>query len=58
MIDHVSLGTNRYAQAVAFYQRVLEPLGLTLLRDTRAKHPSAFPRIGRSFSTPFPWRKG
>lgn len=34
MIDHVSLGTWRYAQAVAFYQRVLAPLGLALQRDT------------------------
>ncbi len=34
MIDHVSIGTQRYAQAVAFYQQVLAPLGLTLQRDT------------------------
>jgi catechol 2,3-dioxygenase-like lactoylglutathione lyase family enzyme len=34
LIDHVSLGTQRYAQAVVFYQRVLAPLGLTLQRDT------------------------
>jgi catechol 2,3-dioxygenase-like lactoylglutathione lyase family enzyme len=34
MIDHVSLGTRRYADAVAFYSRVLAPLGLQLLRDT------------------------
>lgn len=34
MIDHISLGTWRYAQAVAFYQRVLAPLGLALQRDT------------------------
>lgn len=37
MIDHVSLGTRRYAQAVAFYQQVLAPLGLELLRDTGAE---------------------
>ena len=37
MIDHVSLGTTRYAEAVAFYQRVLAPLGITLLRDTGAE---------------------
>ena len=34
MIDHLSLGTNRYAEAVAFYRQVLAPLGLELLRDT------------------------
>jgi catechol 2,3-dioxygenase-like lactoylglutathione lyase family enzyme len=33
MIDHLSLGTHRYAEAVAFYQRVLAPLGMRLLRD-------------------------
>lgn len=37
MIDHVSLGTTRYAQAVDFYRRVLAPLGLTLQRDTGAE---------------------
>lgn len=34
MIDHVSLGSHRYADAVGFYGRVLAPLGLALLRDT------------------------
>jgi len=34
VIDHVSLGTTRYAQAVDFYGQVLAPLGLTLQRDT------------------------
>jgi catechol 2,3-dioxygenase-like lactoylglutathione lyase family enzyme len=34
MIDHVSLGTRRYEEAVAFYQRALAPLGLSLQRDT------------------------
>lgn len=34
MIDHVSLGTRRYAESVAFYSRVLAPLGFELLRDT------------------------
>jgi catechol 2,3-dioxygenase-like lactoylglutathione lyase family enzyme len=34
MIDHLSLGTHRYDEAVAFYQRVLAPLGLRLQRDT------------------------
>jgi catechol 2,3-dioxygenase-like lactoylglutathione lyase family enzyme len=34
MVEHVSLGTHRYTDAVAFYQRVLAPLGMALLRDT------------------------
>jgi len=33
MIDHLSLGTHRYADAVSFYQRVLAPLGMRLQRD-------------------------
>jgi len=37
VIDHVSLGTTRYAASVAFYQRVLAPLGLALVRDTGAE---------------------
>lgn len=37
MIDHVSLGTTRYAEATAFYRAALEPLGLALLRDTGAE---------------------
>lgn len=37
MIDHVSLGTTRYADAVAFYRRVLAPLGMDLQRDTGAE---------------------
>ena len=34
LIDHVSLGSGRYAESVAFYRKVLAPLGLELLRDT------------------------
>jgi catechol 2,3-dioxygenase-like lactoylglutathione lyase family enzyme len=37
VIDHVSLGTARYAEAVAFYRRVLAPLGVALQRDTGAE---------------------
>jgi catechol 2,3-dioxygenase-like lactoylglutathione lyase family enzyme len=37
VIDHVSLGTTRYADAVSFYRRVLAPLGLSLQRDTGAE---------------------
>lgn len=46
MIDHVSLGTHRYADAVAFYQRALAPLGIELLRDTGAE---------AAFGTPAQW---
>jgi len=46
MIDHVSLGTHRYADAVAFYRRVLAPLGLELLRDTGTE---------AAFGTPEHW---
>ena len=37
MIDHLSLGTHRYAEAVAFYERVLAPLGMRLQRDSGAE---------------------
>jgi catechol 2,3-dioxygenase-like lactoylglutathione lyase family enzyme len=33
MIDHLSLGTHRYAESVDFYKRVLAPLGMRLQRD-------------------------
>lgn len=46
MIEHVSLGTHRYAEAVAFYQRTLSPLGMALLRDTGAE---------AAFGTPSQW---
>jgi catechol 2,3-dioxygenase-like lactoylglutathione lyase family enzyme len=34
MIDHVSVGTHHYSEAVSFYSKVLAPLGVTLQRDT------------------------
>lgn len=46
MIDHVSLGTTRYAEAVAFYVKVFAPLGWSLLRDTGQE---------ASFGTPAHW---
>ncbi|HJS04730.1 MAG TPA: VOC family protein [Variovorax sp.] len=54
MIDHVSLGTNRYPEAVAFYQRVLAPLGLTLLRDTGAEASFGIPSHWSFFLYPVP----
>jgi len=46
VIDHVSLGTRRYAEAVRFYQQALLPLGLELVRDTGAE---------AAFGTPAQW---
>jgi catechol 2,3-dioxygenase-like lactoylglutathione lyase family enzyme len=46
LIDHVSLGTTRYAESVAFYRQVLAPLGAELLRDTGAE---------AAFGTPARW---
>jgi catechol 2,3-dioxygenase-like lactoylglutathione lyase family enzyme len=37
LIDHVSLGTTRYRDSVAFYSHVLAALGLQLQRDTGAE---------------------
>ena len=34
MIDHVSLGTNRFHEAIAFYQKCLSPLGYSLRHQT------------------------
>ncbi|MEO8155814.1 MAG: VOC family protein [Rhizobacter sp.] len=34
MIDHVSLGTGRYGEAVAFYRQALAPINAELMRDT------------------------
>jgi catechol 2,3-dioxygenase-like lactoylglutathione lyase family enzyme len=46
MIDHLSLGTHRYADAIGFYRCMLAPLGLGLLRDTGAE---------AAFGTPEHW---
>jgi catechol 2,3-dioxygenase-like lactoylglutathione lyase family enzyme len=34
MIDHLSIGSHRYGESVAFYRRVLAPLRVGLQRDT------------------------
>jgi catechol 2,3-dioxygenase-like lactoylglutathione lyase family enzyme len=54
MIDHVSLGTRRYAESVAFYSRVLAPLGLALLRDTGAEAAFGTPERWCFFLYPVP----
>ncbi len=46
LINHVSLGTNHYTESVAFYQRVLAPLGAQLLRDKGTE---------AAFGTPSHW---
>lgn len=46
MIDHLSLGSHRYADAVTFYKTVLRPLGAGLLRDTGSE---------AAFGTPEQW---
>ncbi len=54
MIEHVSLGTTRYADAVAFYRRVLAPLGLELLRDTGTEAAFGTPEHWSFFLYPVP----
>lgn len=39
MIDHISRGTTRYAEAVAFYREVLAPLDKSLSRETGGEAP-------------------
>lgn len=46
MIDHLSLGTHLYTEAVAFYARVLAPMGLTVQRNTGEE---------AAFGTPSQW---
>ena len=54
MIEHVSLGTTRYADAVTFYRRVLAPLGLELQRDTGAEAAFGTPDHWSFFLYPMP----
>lgn len=54
MIDHVSLGTRRYADSVAFYSRVLAPLGMGLLRDTGSEAAFGTPERWCFFLYPVP----
>jgi catechol 2,3-dioxygenase-like lactoylglutathione lyase family enzyme len=54
MIEHISLGTNRYPEAVVFYQRALAPLGLQLLRDTGAEAAFGTPEHWSFFLYPVP----
>jgi len=54
MIDHVSLGTRRYAESVDFYSRVLAPLGLALQRDTGSEAAFGTPERWCFFLYPVP----
>jgi len=54
MIDHLSLGSRHYADAVAFYTRVLAPLGLQLLRDTGSEAAFGTPQRWCFFLYPVP----
>ncbi|MGM9484998.1 VOC family protein [Roseateles sp. NT4] len=54
MIDHLSLGTRHYADAVAFYSRVLGPLGMQLLRDTGSEAAFGTPERWCFFLYPVP----
>lgn len=54
MIDHVSLGTHRYSQAVAFYRAVLAPFGFELLRDTGSEAAFGTPDRWTFFLYPVP----
>ena len=54
MIDHVSLGTRRYSESVAFYTRVLAPLGFELLRHTGSEAAFGTPERWCFFLYPVP----
>lgn len=54
MIEHVSLGTTKYAEAVDFYKRALAPLGMELLRDTGAEAAFGTPSHWLFFLYPIP----
>jgi catechol 2,3-dioxygenase-like lactoylglutathione lyase family enzyme len=57
IISHVSLGTNRYAEARAFYERVLATLGCRLIMEhvEAAAFGKAFPEFW--ISSPYDGRK-
>ena len=56
ILSHVSLGTNRFAEAVAFYDRVLAVLGIGRVLDLSEEHQAvAYGRAYPEFwiQTPF-----
>lgn len=54
MLHHVSLGTHRYAEAVAFHRRVLAPLGFALISDSAAEAGFGLPGRGLFYLYPAP----
>jgi catechol 2,3-dioxygenase-like lactoylglutathione lyase family enzyme len=57
VIDHVGIGVSDILRARAFYERSLEPLGITLLMSIETDHPHSTPRrLGfGSAGKPFLW---
>lgn len=57
LIDHVGIGVSDILHARAFYERSLEPLGITLLMSIETDHPHSTPRrLGfGSAGKPFLW---
>lgn len=48
-LSHVSLGTNRFAEAVAFYDKVLATLGIRRVMDESAHQAIAYGRVYPEF---------
>ena len=46
MFSHVTIGTQDFSRAVAFYDAVLEPLGIQRLPDTRYPGWASWQRAG------------
>jgi len=44
VIDHVGIGVSDILHARAFYERALEPLGITLMMSIEADPPQLTPR--------------
>ena len=49
ILSHVSLGTNRFEEAVAFYDRVLATLGVGRVMDLSAQRAVAYGRASPEF---------
>ena len=49
ILSHVSLGTNRFEEAVAFYDRVLATLGVGRVMDLSAERAVAYGRASPEF---------
>ncbi|AHL75433.1 glyoxalase [Stutzerimonas stutzeri] len=56
-MDHMGIGVSDILQARAFYERALEPLGITLMMSIEADPPQSTPRrLGfGSAGKPFIW---